>query len=96
MSAQAKAKQRTEERTMKNQLDQAMPSLLELEAEAEAYGRKVAQEYLQEKLQGLADQHGEVFPPERAEVVASPTPPSDAAHRGRRDRRATVARTRSQ
>ena len=96
MISQAKAKQRTEERTMKNPLDKAMPSLVELEAEAEEYGRKVAREYLQGKLQGLADQHGEIFPPEWAEAVASKATQPHPAHRRRGGRRATVARTRPQ
>ena len=58
---------------MKNKSEEPLPSLAELEAEAEAYGRQVAQEYLQEKLQQLAERHGEVFPPKRPTPVA-PTP----------------------
>ena len=50
-------------RTVKTRTEEPLPSLAELEAEAEAYGRQVARDYLQEKLQRLAEIHGEVFPP---------------------------------
>jgi hypothetical protein len=57
-------------RTMKTKTEEPLPSLAELEAEAEAYGRQVAREYLQEKLQRLAEIHGEVFPPKPKAPVA--------------------------
>lgn len=80
---------------MKNQADPAMPSLVELEAEAEEYGRNVAREYLEEKLQQLADQQGEVFPPERKAAVASKAPARQTARGSRRNRSGTVVRARS-
>lgn len=43
---------------MNKKEEEPLPSLADLEAEAQAYGRQVAREYLQR----LADQHGEVFP----------------------------------
>jgi hypothetical protein len=51
---------------MKETPEAPLPSLTELEAEAEAYGRRTGQEYLQEKVQRLAETHGEVFPNKRS------------------------------
>jgi hypothetical protein len=39
------------------------PSLRELELEAEAEAREFARVRLQQRLQEIADHHGEVFPP---------------------------------
>ena len=50
--------------------EEPLPSLAELEAEAEAYGRQVARDYLQDKLQRLAETRGEVFPPQPKAAVA--------------------------
>jgi hypothetical protein len=57
-------------RTVRTRTEEPLPSLAELEAEAEAYGRQVARDYLQEKLQSLAEIHGEVFPPKPKAPVA--------------------------
>jgi len=58
--------------------------LAELEAEAEAYGRQVARDYLQEKLQRLAETHGEVFPPKpKTPVASTPAKPAVADGSGR-------------
>ena len=65
-----KPKAATYARTVKTRTEEPLPSLAELEAEAEAYGRQVAREYLQEKLQKLAETHGEVFPPKPKALVA--------------------------
>jgi hypothetical protein len=65
-----KPKQPTNARTVKKRPEESLPSLAELEAEAEAYGRQVAREYLQDKLQRLAEMHGEVFPPKPTTSVA--------------------------
>jgi hypothetical protein len=72
-------------RTVKTRTEEPLPSLAELEAEAEAYGRQVARDYLQEKLQRLAEIHGEVFPPKpKAPVAPAAAKPAvaDGARRG--------------
>lgn len=56
---------------MKNKPKEPLPSLAELEAEAEDYGREVARKYLEEKLQRLAEEYGEVFPPKSKSIMAS-------------------------
>ncbi len=62
-----------------------VPSLREMEMEAEAEAREYARVRLQQKLQAVADQHGEVFPPQRTEGGAS-APTADAtSHRRRGD-----------
>jgi hypothetical protein len=65
-----KPKSATHTRTVKTRTEEPLPSLAELEAEAEAYGRQVARDYLQDKLQRLAENHGEVFPPKPKAPVA--------------------------
>lgn len=60
------------------------PSLRELELEAEAEAREYARARLQERLQALADQHGEVFPPQRTAGGAPAHTPHAPAHRRRR------------
>ncbi len=65
-----KPKSATYARTVKTRTEEPLPSLAELEAEAEAYGRQMARDYLQEKLQRLAEMHGEVFPPQPKASVA--------------------------
>ena len=57
-------------RTVKTRTEEPLPSLAELEAEAEAYGRQVARDYLQDKLQRLAETQGGVFPPKPKAAVA--------------------------
>ena len=56
-----KPKSATHARTVKTRTEEPLPSLAELEAEAEAHGQQVARDYLQEKLQRLAETHGEVL-----------------------------------
>jgi hypothetical protein len=65
-----KPKTATYARTVKTRTEEPLPSLAELEVEAEAYGRQVARDYLQDKLQRLAEIHGEVFPPKPKAPVA--------------------------
>jgi hypothetical protein len=60
-----------------------IPSLAELEAEVLEEGREWMRRRLQQKLQALAEEHGEVFPPQQSTTAPSaPTP--DAAADGRR------------
>lgn len=42
-----------------------LPGLEEIELEVEAEGREWMRQRLQERLPQLAEQHGEVFPPQR-------------------------------
>jgi hypothetical protein len=66
-------------------LEQAgVPSLRELELEAEVEAREFARLRLQQRLQEIADQHGEIFPPQRTAADASAHPPHATAHRRRR------------
>lgn len=60
-----------------------VPSLRELELEAEVEAREFARVRLQQRLQEIADRHGELFPPQRVQAGASPHP-SDASAHGRR------------
>ena len=54
--------------------EEPLPSLAQLEAEAVAYGQRIAREYLQDKLQRLAQTQGEVFPPKpKTPVAPAPT-----------------------
>jgi len=63
------------------ELEQAsVPSLRELELEAEAEAREFARARLQQRLQEIADQHGEVFPPQRTAAGASAHPRHATAH----------------
>jgi len=67
-------------------LEQArVPSLRELELEAEAEAREFARVRLQQKLQAVADQHGEIFPPQRSNPGASASAADAVAHRRRGD-----------
>jgi len=72
-------------RTVKTRTEEALPSLAELEAEAEAYGRQVARDYLQERLQRLAETQGEVFPPKPEALGAPAAAQSAVADGGRGD-----------
>jgi len=45
---------------------QPLPSLEEIELEVEAEAREFGRRRLKERLQELADQQGEVFPPKRS------------------------------
>lgn len=60
-----------------------VPSLRELELEAEVEAREFARVRLQQELQEIADQHGGVFPPQRVPTGASAPAPDAPAHRGR-------------
>ena len=66
------------------QEETGVPSLRELEQEAEAEAREFARVRLQQRLQELADQHGEIFPPQPTTAGASAHPDDATAHpRGR-------------
>ena len=54
----------------------AVPSLADIEREVVAESREWGRQRLEERLQKLADEHGEVFPPK-----AAPEPPPDTAQR---------------
>jgi hypothetical protein len=60
-----------------------VPSLRELELEAEAEAREYARQLLEQRLQGIADRHGGVFPPERRPAGASAQTSDATAHRRR-------------
>jgi hypothetical protein len=62
-----------------------MPSLEEIELEVEVEAREFARRRLQERLQQLADTHGEVFPPGRAAPAQARTPPAHPARPVRGD-----------
>lgn len=66
-----------------NQEQTRVPSLREMELEAEAEAREFARIRLQQKLQEIADRHGETFPPQRPVAGASAQTPDAVAH-GRR------------
>jgi len=55
------------------------PSLADIEREVVAESREWGRQRLQERLQQLAEEHGEVFPPK-----ATPAPAADIAKRTRR------------
>ncbi len=61
------------------------PSLRDTEAEVEIEMREWGRRRLQEKLQAQADQHGQVFPPERTACPALAPPDLDPAHHQRGD-----------
>jgi len=52
-----------------------LPTLADLEREVVAEYRELGRQELARRLQALADQTGEVFPP-----APMPTPPADPAH----------------
>ena len=63
-------------------MDENRPrTLRELELEVEAEGREWMRRRLAEKVQAEADRQGGVFPPKRAQSVAS-SPAKDAAKNG--------------
>jgi hypothetical protein len=62
-----------------------VPSLRELELEAEAEARECARVRLQQRLQEIADQHGETFPPQRSNTGAPAQTADAVAHRRRGD-----------
>ena len=55
-------------------------TLREMEVETEAEGREWMRRRLEEKVQAEANRHGGVFPPERAQGVASPAAKDASAH----------------
>jgi hypothetical protein len=57
----------------------ALPALADIEREVVAESREWGRQRLEERLQKLAKEHGEVFPPK-----ATPAPNVDAAKRVRR------------
>jgi len=70
-------------------------TLREMEVEVEAEGREWMRRRLEEKIQAEADRHGGVFPPQRAQSVASPAAKDASAHGIRADRTGGVARPKS-
>jgi hypothetical protein len=54
-----------------NSEENKIPSLREMELEVEAEGREWMRRRLEEKLQAQADRQGGVFPPQRAQSMAS-------------------------
>lgn len=82
-SSPEKRKQPTNQRKRMKEEQASVPSLRELEEEAEAEAREFARVRLQQRLQEIAGQHGEIFPPQRPPPGASAAP-SDATAHGRR------------
>ena len=60
------------------------PSLADIEREVAAEGREWTRQRLQERLQQVADQHGEVFPPTAAK--APKTKPAQPVRRRKANR----------
>ena len=69
---------------MKKTSEEPVPSLAEIEAEVMAEGREWTRKRLEARLQALADQQGEVFPPKPSTAEAPAQVPVHAKHRGRR------------
>lgn len=69
-----------------NSEKQTEPSLREMEWEVEAEGREWMRQRLEKKLQAQADRLGGVFPPERAQGVASAGTDDASAQRIRPNR----------
>jgi hypothetical protein len=65
--------------------EETVPSLAQIEAEVMAEGREWTRQRLEARLQQLAEEQGEVFPPQPAAAGASARVSVRAAHRrGRR------------
>jgi hypothetical protein len=76
--------------------EQSAPrSLRDLEMEVLAEGREWTRQRLEQKLQEEADRHGGVFPPERAQSVASSTGEDAPTDGVRVDRTGGVVRPKS-
>lgn len=74
----------TSKGTMKKKAEESLPSPLQIEAEVMAEGREWTRKRLEARLQALADQQSEVFPPE-PEATRTPAPlPVRTPHRRRR------------
>jgi hypothetical protein len=69
-----------------NSENQTEPSLRAMEWEVETEGREGMRQRLQKKLQAQADRLGGVFPPERAQGVASAGADAASAQRVRPSR----------
>jgi hypothetical protein len=69
-----------------NSENQTVPSLREMEWEVETEGREWMRQRLEKKLQAQADRLGGVFPPERAQGVASAGADDESAQRLRPSR----------
>src|SRR5262245_59899792 len=67
-----------------NHPEEPIPSLSQIEAEVLAEGREWTRRRLQERLQQLAEQYGQVFPPKPAKSGASASAQVRTAHRRRR------------
>ena len=67
-----------------NKPEERIPSLSQIEAEVLAEGREWTRRRMQKRLQQLADQHGEVFPPKPKAAGASAPAQVPAAHRRRK------------
>jgi hypothetical protein len=67
-----------------NNPEEPIPSLSQIEAEVLAEGREWTRRRMQERLQQLADKHGEVFPPKPAQAGASAPAHVLVAHRRRK------------
>jgi hypothetical protein len=59
----------------------SLPALADIEREVVAESREWGRQRLEERLQQLAEEHGEVFPPK-----ATPKPNPDPAQRARGDK----------
>jgi hypothetical protein len=79
-SSPSNRNQNNERHTMSSETD-APRWLREMELEVEAEGREWMRRRLEEKLQTEVTRHGGVFPPERAQGLASPPADDAPAHR---------------
>jgi hypothetical protein len=61
-----------------------LPTLADLEREVVAESREWGRQRLEERLQKLAEEHGEVFPPK---ATSAPNPKAAKRVRGRKTRR---------
>jgi hypothetical protein len=62
----------------------SLPALAEIEREVVAESREWGRQRLEERLQKLAEEHGEVFPPQ---ATSAPNPKAAKRARGRKTRR---------
>ena len=62
-------------------ISKSLPALADIEREVVAESREWGRQRLEERLQQLAEEHGEVFPPK-----ATPKPNPDPAQRARGDK----------
>jgi hypothetical protein len=64
--------------------EETVPSLAQIEAEVIAEGREWTRKRLEQRMQELADTHGEVFPPKPTKAPASASISVSSGHRRRR------------